>query len=153
MLPNNYYYRFQNEQMDSIISEDRLFDNKFIEEVKNISPLIESKEYSKMKLSRLIDSFVENSSLMVANVTAKSYLESQASMFSRTGTLKMIPEENTLKAMEKDPQCRFAAQLLNQKLVNRMVADRETTRKAIMSIQKRLIENQRMKITTPKPEK
>ena len=93
-----------------------------------------------MKLSRLIDSFVENSSLMAANVTVQSYLESQASMFSRTGTLKMIPEENTLKALEKDPQWRFAAQLLNQKLVNRMVADRETTQKAIMSIQKRLIE-------------
>lgn len=136
----NNFIRFQNERMDSIISEDRLFDNKFIEEVKNISPLIENKEYNKMKLSRLIDSFVENSSLMAANVTVQSYLESQASMFSRTGTLKMIPEENTLKALEKDPQWRFAAQLLNQKLVNRMVADRETTQKAIMSIQKRLIE-------------
>ena len=93
-----------------------------------------------MKLSRIIDSFVENSSIMVANVTAQSYLESQASMFSRTGTFKMMPEERTLKALEKDPQWRFAAQLLNQKLINKMVADRETTRKAIMSIQKRLLE-------------
>ena len=68
-----YFYRFQNEEMNSIISEDKLFDNKFIEEVKNMSTLKDNKEYKKMKLSRIIDSFVENSSIMVANVTAQSY--------------------------------------------------------------------------------
>ena len=101
-----YYYlsRFVNEEMNSIISDDKLFDNKFIEEVKNTSKLVNNKEYSKMKLSRIIDSFMENSSIMVANVTAQSYLESQSSMFSRTGTMKMIPEERTLKALERDPQ-------------------------------------------------
>lgn len=105
-----------------------------------MSYLIDNKEYSKMKLSRIIDSFIENSSIIGNSVVRSSLKESQASIFSKTSTFHLIPEGKTLKVLEKDPEWRFAAQLLNQKLVNRMIADRETTRKAIINIQKRLLE-------------
>ena len=117
-----------------------LFDSKFIEEVNNMSYLIENKEYSKMKLSRIIDSFIEKSSIIANSTVQSNCKESQASMFSKTSTSNLMPEGRMLKALEKDPQWRFSAQLLNQKLVNRMIADRETTRKAIINIQKRLLE-------------
>lgn len=132
-------YRQPSKAHDLHVSSERLFDNKFIDEVNNMSYLVDNKEYHKMKLSRIIDSFIENSSI-IGNSTVQSNLkESQASMFSKTSTLHLIPERKTLKVLEKDPHCRFAAQLLNQKLVNRMIADRETTRKAIMNIQQRLL--------------
>ena len=135
-----YLNRQQSRDHIAIARGEMLFDSKFIEEVNNMSYLIENKEYSKMKLSRIIDSFIEKSSIIANSTVQSNCKESQASMFSKTSTSNLIPEGRMLKALEKDPQWRFSAQLLNQKLVNRMIADRETTRKAIINIQKRLLE-------------
>lgn len=137
--------------MNSIISEDRLFDHKFIEEVNNMSVLKEDKDYTKMKLSRVIDSFFQKSSVITGNTSLQSYCkDSQVSMFSKqTSTSRLIPEARTLAALERDPECRFAAQLLRQRLGNKMVADAETTRNVVQKIQRRLIERRRLQLMSP----
>lgn len=91
--------------MNSIMSEERLFDQKFIEEVKKMPYLEEKKDYEKMKLSRIIDSFLQNSSVMLTNKTHQSSIrESTGSMFSRhTSQSKLIPDK-TLQVLEKDPE-------------------------------------------------
>jgi hypothetical protein len=140
--------------MDSMLSEDRMFNQKFIEEVKNMSYLKDKKNYTNMRLSRILDSFVQNSSIMGGNTTMQSNMkESTASMFSKhTSSSRLIPER-TLQVLEREPDCKFSAQLLHQRLVKKMIADPETTRKAIYNIQKKLLEKKRRQIAKENLEK
>jgi hypothetical protein len=89
--------------MHSIMSENKLFDYKFIEEVNSQKLLKENKQYNKMKLSRIIDSFLQNSSIMINTSQQSNIKETSGSMFSKqTSSSKLIPEK-TLQILEKDP--------------------------------------------------
>lgn len=127
-------------EINSIISDDKLFDNKFIEEVKNMSVLKENKHYSRMKFSSVISSFLQNSSLMIGNNTMQSIInKSQASMFSKmTSSSKMIPQEQ-LNKLEEEPDWKFSVQILQQRLRGIQIADADTTKKAITTIQNKLM--------------
>ena len=122
--------------MDSIISEERLFDNKFIQDVKY------------MQVSGVIDSFFQQSSLLIGNKTMQSIMnKSQGSMFSKmTSTSKMIPKE-TLNKVEEDTDCIFSVEILKQRLNGIKVADHETTKKAVENIQRKLLQMKRKKIS------
>lgn len=140
--------------MSSIMSEERLFDQKFIEEVKKTSYLPENKEYKKMKLSRILDSFLQSSSVM-GNITLNTNArEVTASLFSKaTESSKMIPEVKTLQCLEKDPDLKFSAQILHQRMNNKLATDPETTKVLILNIQRKLIEKKRKEIAKAKAAK
>jgi hypothetical protein len=140
--------------MHSIMSENMLFDEKFIEDVKNQSIFKENKEYNKMKLSRIIDSFLQNSSIMINTSQQSNVREMTGSMFSKqTSSSRLMPEEKTLKILERDPDCRFSAQILQQRRIRKISIDPETYKKAIVTIQRKLIENRRAQIEKEKNEK
>jgi hypothetical protein len=105
--------------------EERLFDNKFILEVKNTRYLEEKKEYDKMRFSRILDSFLENSSVMHSSSRSMSKDQTESIFSKQTSFSKLIPEQKQLQTLEKDPEYRFQAQMLQQWKSNRMVADSE----------------------------
>lgn len=141
----------KNKVFNSIISEDRLFDNKFIEEVKHMPVLKQTKNYQLMKMSSIINSFLQNSSLMVGNNTMNSIInKSHASAISKmTNSSKNIPFE-VLQKFENEPDCRFSVQILNQKLHGIRIADPETTKKAVEKIKNKILELQRKRNGSPK---
>lgn len=136
---------------NSLISEERLFDKKFIEEVKNMTVLKQSKNYNNMKVSSIINSFLQNSSLMVGNNTMNSIInKSHASAFSKmTASSKNIPME-VLSKLENEPDCKFSVQILTQKLHGIRIADQETTKKAVDKIKNKILELQRRRDSSPK---
>ena len=117
--------------------EGNLFDHKFIEEVNSIKYLKDKKDYDKMPLPNILNSFLKGSSIMQNNsITYSGIGESSTRMFSKvTSASKVIPEK-TLKNLERDPEWRFSAQILLRRRVNKMVTDPETVKKAVLSIQK-----------------
>ena len=64
----------------------------------------------------------------------------------------MIPEK-TLKRLEREPELKFSADILHQRMKSRLVTDPETSKALILNIQKKLLEKRRKEISRSKLEK
>ena len=142
-----------NRMMNSIMAEDRLFDQKFIEDVKNQSYLPEKKEYNKMKLSRILDSFMNNSSRLSNTSQLSQFMEMTGSLFSKINESSTSIPQRTLQALEKEPDFKFSAEVLHQRVYNKLAADPETSKVLILNIQRKLLEKKRREIERAKAEK
>lgn len=139
--------------MSSIMSEERLFDQKFIEEVKNQKYLKDKKNYKRMKLSGILDSFLQNSSVMINTSQQSNMKETTGSIFSKVNESSRIIPEKTLKILEKEPDLKFSAQVLHQRMYNKLATDPETKKVLILNIQRKLLDKRRKDIAKAKAEK
>jgi hypothetical protein len=144
---NKSPFDYKKVELDVSMHEERLFDNKFILEVKNTRYLEEKKEYDKMRFSRILDSFLENSSVMHSSSRSMSKDQTESIFSKQTSFSKLIPEQKQLQTLEKDPEYRFQAQMLQQWKSNRMVADSEFIKKCIGKLNSKICENKRKQLT------
>lgn len=139
-------FDYKEVELDVSIHEEKLFDSKFIQEVKNMKYLEDKKEYEKMRFSRILDSFLENSSVMHTSARSISKDQTESIFSKQTSFSKLIPEQKQLQNLEKDPEFRFQAQMLQQWKSNRMVADTEFIKKCIGKLNSKICENKRKQL-------
>lgn len=138
--------------MNSIMSEEKLFDPKFIEEVKLQKYLPDRKDYKKMKLSRILDSFLQNSSIMLSKSLHSTFKDTNASIFSRISeSINMIPPE-ALEWLKKKPEFWFTADVLNQRAKNKLITDHDTGKAIAFRITRALFAQKRKEVAKQKEE-